>query len=68
MGNKDQVEGRLKESGGKIQEIAGKAVGSTTQELKGKIKKNIGKAQAGYGDAKERDREEAKHEAEDHRP
>jgi uncharacterized protein YjbJ (UPF0337 family) len=51
--NKDQVEGRAKEAGGKIQEVAGKTVGSTKQELKGKIKKNAGAAQAKYGDMKE---------------
>jgi uncharacterized protein YjbJ (UPF0337 family) len=52
--NKDQVEGRLKEVGGKVQESVGKAVGSTTQEMKGKVNKNVGAAQAKFGDAKSR--------------
>jgi uncharacterized protein YjbJ (UPF0337 family) len=51
--NKDQVEGRAKEAAGKIQEVAGKTVGSGTQETKGMAKKVAGKAQAAYGDAKE---------------
>jgi uncharacterized protein YjbJ (UPF0337 family) len=51
--NKDQVDGRAKEVGGKIQEEFGKVVGNKTQQLKGKIKKNVGAAQAGLGDAAE---------------
>ena len=66
--NKDQVDGRVKEAAGKVQEVAGRAVGSPTQELKGKLKKNIGSVQADYGDAKERNKEAAKHEAKDSRP
>jgi uncharacterized protein YjbJ (UPF0337 family) len=50
--NKDQVEGRVKEAAGKIQEVAGKAVGSTKQRVKGNINKNLDAAQAGFGDAK----------------
>ena len=52
--NKDQVDGRVKEAAGKVQEVAGRTVGSPTQELKGKVKKNVGAAQAELGDAKER--------------
>jgi uncharacterized protein YjbJ (UPF0337 family) len=52
--NKDQVDGRVKEAAGKVQEVAGKTVGNPTQELKGKVKKNVGAAQAEFGDAKER--------------
>lgn len=51
--NKDQVEGRVKQGAGKVQEVAGRAVGNTGQELKGKINKNIGAAQAKVGDVKE---------------
>ncbi len=51
--NKDQVEGRVKEAAGKVQEVGGRAVGNSTQELKGKINKNIGSAQAKVGDLKE---------------
>jgi len=50
--NKDQVEGRVKEAGGKAQEVAGKAVGNTKQEIKGMINKGAGAAQAKYGDVK----------------
>ena len=50
--NKDQVEGRVKEAAGKIQETAGKAVGSTNQQVKGTINKNVGAAQAKFGDMK----------------
>ncbi|MGC2031251.1 MAG: CsbD family protein [Steroidobacteraceae bacterium] len=48
--NKDQVEGRAKEAAGKVQEVAGKATGSTTQQVKGNINKNVGAAQAKFGD------------------
>ena len=51
--NKDQVEGRVKEATGKVQETAGKAVGSGTQQAKGMAKKVGGAAQAQYGDVKE---------------
>jgi uncharacterized protein YjbJ (UPF0337 family) len=50
--NKDQVEGRAKEEAGKVQEVAGKMIGSKTQEVKGNIHKNVGAAQAKYGDVK----------------
>ena len=50
--NKDQIEGRAKEAAGKVQEVAGKAVGNRNQQVKGNIKKNIGAAQAKFGDAK----------------
>ena len=50
--NKDQVKGRVKEAAGKVQEVAGKTFGSTNQQVKGNIKKNIGAAQAKFGDAK----------------
>jgi uncharacterized protein YjbJ (UPF0337 family) len=70
--NKDQVDGRIKEAAGKVQEVAGRVAGKPTQELKGKVKKNVGAAQAEFGDAKERykenAREDAKEEAKDRRP
>jgi uncharacterized protein YjbJ (UPF0337 family) len=50
--NKDQVEGRAKEAAGKVQEVAGKAVGNTTQQVKGAVNKAAGAAQAKYGDVK----------------
>jgi uncharacterized protein YjbJ (UPF0337 family) len=51
--NKDQVEGRTKEAVGKVQEVAGKAVGSKSQQVKGMANKVAGQAQAAYGDVKE---------------
>jgi uncharacterized protein YjbJ (UPF0337 family) len=50
--NKDQVEGRAKEAAGKVQEVTGKVVGSTKQQVKGNINKNVGAAQAKFGDVK----------------
>jgi uncharacterized protein YjbJ (UPF0337 family) len=50
--NKDQVKGRAKEAAGKVQEVAGKVVGSPRQQVKGNVKKNVGAAQAKFGDAK----------------
>ena len=58
--NKDQVEGRVKEAGGKIQEGLGKAVGNTTETIKGKVNKNVGAAQAKFGDVKDRAEDNAK--------
>jgi uncharacterized protein YjbJ (UPF0337 family) len=58
--NKDQVEGRVKEAAGKVQEVAGKTVGNTTQQVKGNINKNVGAAQAKFGDAKHRAEDSAK--------
>jgi uncharacterized protein YjbJ (UPF0337 family) len=66
--NKDQVDGRVKEAAGKVQEVAGRVTGKPTQELKGKIKKNVGAAQAEFGDAKERYKESAEHNTKDTRP
>jgi uncharacterized protein YjbJ (UPF0337 family) len=70
--NKDQVDGRVKEAAGKIQEVAGRVTGSPTQEIKGTVKKTVGTVQAGFGDAKERvkgnGREDARQDAKDSRP
>jgi uncharacterized protein YjbJ (UPF0337 family) len=51
--NKDQVKGRVKEAEGKIKEVAGKLVGNEKLEIKGKIEKNLGKAQAKLGDVRQ---------------
>jgi uncharacterized protein YjbJ (UPF0337 family) len=51
--NKDQVKGRVKEAEGKIKEVAGKLVGNETLQLKGKIQKTLGEAQAKFGDVKQ---------------
>ena len=52
--NKDQVEGRAKEVGGKVQEEFGKVTGNKTQQVKGAINKTVGAGQAALGDAAER--------------
>jgi uncharacterized protein YjbJ (UPF0337 family) len=51
--NKDQIKGRMKEAEGKIKEVSGALVGNETLEAKGKVQKNLGKAQAKYGDIKQ---------------
>jgi uncharacterized protein YjbJ (UPF0337 family) len=66
--NKDQVDGRVKEAAGKVQEVAGRTVGNPTQELKGKVKKNVGAAQSEFGDAKERFKSNVKNADKDNRP
>jgi uncharacterized protein YjbJ (UPF0337 family) len=51
--NKDQVKGALKDIGGKIQEEAGKLLGSKEQQAKGLTRQVEGKVQKGVGDLKE---------------
>lgn len=51
--NKDQVKGEAKDVIGKVQEEAGKLVGSKEQQIKGLSKQVAGKIQKGIGDAKE---------------
>lgn len=51
--NKDQVKGTAKDIGGKIQEEAGKLVGSKEQQAKGLKHQVEGKVQKGVGDVKE---------------
>ncbi|UUZ50093.1 CsbD family protein [Massilia sp. B-10] len=51
--NKDQVKGKAKNIGGKIQEEVGKAVGSSEQQAKGLSKQVEGKVQEAVGDVKE---------------
>ena len=51
--NKDQVKGVAKDIAGKVQEKAGKAIGSNEQQAKGLAKQISGKAQKTYGDVKE---------------
>lgn len=51
--NKDQVKGKAKDIGGKIQEEAGKLVGSSEQQAKGLSKQVEGKAQEKVGDLKD---------------
>ena len=51
--NKDQVKGVAKDVAGKVQEEAGKLVGSKEQQIKGLSKQISGKVQKGVGDAKQ---------------
>lgn len=51
--NKDQVKGVARDIAGKVQEEAGKLVGSKEQQAKGLSKQISGKVQKGFGDAKE---------------
>ncbi|MDO9104777.1 MAG: CsbD family protein [Methylovulum sp.] len=51
--NKDQVKGRVEEAKGKVKEVTGKIIDDEEMEIKGKVQKNVGKGQAGYGDVKE---------------
>jgi uncharacterized protein YjbJ (UPF0337 family) len=51
--NKDQVKGAAKDIAGKIQEEAGKVVGSTEQQAKGLKKQVEGKVQQQIGNLKE---------------
>ena len=51
--NKDQVKGGAKDIAGKVQEQAGKLVGSKEQQIKGLSKQIAGKVQKGVGDAKQ---------------
>jgi uncharacterized protein YjbJ (UPF0337 family) len=51
--NKDQVQGRAEQVKGDIKEAAGKMVGNQKLQGEGLVDQAKGKAQAGYGDAKE---------------
>jgi uncharacterized protein YjbJ (UPF0337 family) len=51
--NKNQVKGTAKDIAGKVQEEAGKLVGSDDQQVKGLSKQISGKVQKGVGDAQQ---------------
>jgi uncharacterized protein YjbJ (UPF0337 family) len=51
--NEDQIKGKAKDIGGKIQEKAGDLVGSSEQQAKGLAKQTEGKLQEKAGDAKD---------------
>jgi uncharacterized protein YjbJ (UPF0337 family) len=51
--NKDQVKGKAKEVGGKVQQKVGEAVGSRQQQSQGLSNQAEGKAQKKIGDVKE---------------
>lgn len=50
--NKDQINGRVDQAKGTIKETTGKILDDKGMEIEGNIQKNVGKAQAGYGDLK----------------
>jgi uncharacterized protein YjbJ (UPF0337 family) len=50
--NKDQIKGSAKDIGGKVQEEAGKLVGSKEQQVKGLVKQAEGKLQQQVGNLK----------------
>jgi uncharacterized protein YjbJ (UPF0337 family) len=51
--NKNQVKGEAKDIAGKVQEEAGKLVGSKEQQAKGLSKQVEGKVQKGIGDVQQ---------------
>ncbi|EKU80966.1 uncharacterized protein YjbJ (UPF0337 family) [Massilia sp. UYP32] len=51
--NKDQVKGKAKEVGGKVQQKVGEAVGSRQQQSEGLSNQAEGKVQKKVGDMKE---------------
>ena len=51
--NQDQIKGKAKDIGGKIQEKVGKVVGSSEQQAKGLGKQVEGKVQEKAGDLKD---------------
>jgi uncharacterized protein YjbJ (UPF0337 family) len=51
--NKNQVKGTAKDIVGKVQEEAGKLVGSKEQQVKGLSKQISGKVQKGVGDVQQ---------------
>jgi uncharacterized protein YjbJ (UPF0337 family) len=54
----DRIKGTAKQIKGSVKEIAGDVTGDTSLEIEGKIEKNIGKMQEGYGKAKDKLRED----------
>jgi len=51
--NSDQVKGAAKKVAGKVQQEAGKLVGSEEQQIKGVAKQVEGSVQKGFGNLKE---------------
>ena len=51
--NKNQIEGRVKDVTGKVQQKLGQATGSTNQRVKGVAKQIEGKIQRGVGHIEE---------------
>jgi uncharacterized protein YjbJ (UPF0337 family) len=51
--NEDQVKGKLKDVGGRIERQAGEWTGNTEQQIHGTAKQAEGKTQKAWGDAKD---------------
>ena len=49
MASEDVAAGKIKQAKGKANDVIGAARGNTGQQLKGKIQKGVGKAQAALG-------------------
>jgi uncharacterized protein YjbJ (UPF0337 family) len=60
MMDKDRVEGAAKTAGGKMKEVAGRALGDQKMEAEGKMKKTEGKIQNAIGGAKDTIRDASK--------
>ena len=58
--NKDQIEGRIDQSMGKVKEAAGKLVGNEKLQAEGLSEQAKGKVQTVYGDTKEDAKDAAK--------
>lgn len=59
--NKDQVKGVTRDIAGKVQEEAGKLVGSKEQQVKGLSRQISGKMQKGVGDVEQSVKDFNKH-------
>ncbi|MFZ6734128.1 CsbD family protein [Undibacterium sp. Ji42W] len=59
--NSDQIKGEAKKVAGKVQEEAGKLVGSKEQQVKGAAKQVEGSVQKGFGNLKEALKDSQKH-------
>lgn len=51
--NKDQVEGKMKDVGGRVERQVGEWTGDKEAQVKGAMKQAEGKAQNAWGDAKD---------------
>ena len=52
--NKDQVKGRVEQAKGSVKQTTGEALDDKDLEAEGAVDKAAGKAQATYGDVKEK--------------
>jgi uncharacterized protein YjbJ (UPF0337 family) len=56
MGREDVAAGKAKQLKGKVNDIVGAVKGDTSQQVKGKIQKGVGKAQEALGKNARRDK------------